>query len=177
MLKWYALHVRPKQEFAVAGALRSKGLEVFLPCFRMESRWSDRLKTSESPFFPSYMFCRFDAGGRILPILTTPGVRGIVGTGKLPVAIPDEEIADLQTACASGLRIHRCPYLAVGDVVVVEQGPLRGLEGTILLEGNKSRLVISMSLLQRSVSVEIERSWARPLRAAVRGHFVSGRNS
>jgi hypothetical protein len=41
---------------------------------------------------------------------------------------------------------------------------LRGIEG-ILVEDRKTRLIISLTLLQRSVAVVIDREWIAPIRA------------
>jgi len=59
-LPWYALRVRPRFEKMVASTLLMKGYEGFLPLYRKKSRWSDRIKESVLPFFPGYIFCRFD---------------------------------------------------------------------------------------------------------------------
>jgi hypothetical protein len=49
----------------------------------------------------------------------------------------------------------------VGSKVRLQDGPLRGLEG-IMVEDKKTRLILSLTLLQRSVAVEIDRSWIAP---------------
>jgi transcription antitermination factor NusG len=46
---------------------------------------------SELPFFPGYVFCRFDVTKR-LPILLTSGVVTVLSFGKEPAPVPDEEI-------------------------------------------------------------------------------------
>jgi transcription antitermination factor NusG len=109
------------------------------------------------------LFCRFDVRGRLLPILTTPGVISIVGAGKTPIAISDEEIGALQAVIRSGLTVQPWPLLRVGSKVHIEGGPLAGLEGIITNTNKIYRLIVSVSLLQRSVAVEIEREWARPI--------------
>jgi hypothetical protein len=47
--------------------------------------------------------------------------------------------------------------------VYLEGGPLTGLEGIITNTDKVYRLIVSVSLLQRSVAVEIDREWARPI--------------
>ena len=85
-LLWYALHAHSRFEKAVVRNLEGKGFEPFLPLCTRVRRWSDRIKQVEIPLFPGYVFCRFDASNR-LPILTIPGVSGVVGYGRdlLPV--------------------------------------------------------------------------------------------
>jgi transcription antitermination factor NusG len=53
------------------------------------------------------------------------------------------------------------PFLKVGERVRIEAGPLRGLEGVLVeFKGNR-RLILSVSLLQRSVAVEMDAAFVR----------------
>jgi transcription termination/antitermination protein NusG len=169
---WYAIRVRSKFERAVSVALSGKGYDAYLPLYHSRRKWSDRAKDLELPLFQGYLFCRLDIQVR-LPILTTPGVISIVGIGKVPVAIPDPEIDAIQTLIHSGLHLQPWPQLAVGSRVVIEEGPLRGLEGIALDVKKKYTLFVSVPLLQRSVSVEINREWVRPISPAAGLHSVS----
>jgi len=118
----------------------------------------------ELPLFPGYVFCRLDLRCR-LPLLTIPGALHFVGIGKIPVPIDDAEIAAIQAAVRSGLTTEPWPYLNVGQMVRLEDGPLAGLEGILVEVRKQHRIVVSVSLLQRSVAVEIEREWVTPVDA------------
>lgn len=159
---WYALHVRPRFESSVENQLEGKGYEVFLPTYEAKRRWSDRVKTLVQPLFPGYVFCHFDVGAR-LPILTTPGVNSIVGVGKIPVPVNPEEISAIRSVIDSGISSHPCDYIRDGESVRVESGPLEGLTGIVQRSKNSDRLIVSLTLLMRSVSVEIDRSWVKRL--------------
>jgi len=158
---WFALQVRPQYEKRVSAALQSKGYEEFLPLSHSRRRWSDRVKEISEPLFPGYVFCRFSLHSR-LPILLTPGVLFIVGAGKMPSAVDDREIESLQCVVRSELTAEPCPYVRVGQRVRIEQGALAGVEGLLAAIKNKHRLVVSVTLLQRSVAVEIEEEWVCP---------------
>jgi transcription antitermination factor NusG len=145
--------------------LRHKGYEEFLPLRKVKRRWSDRIKELEVPLFPGYMFCQLSPH-IAAPIITTPGVIRLVGIGKVPVPVSDEEINAIQTLIKSELYTQPWPYLRVGQTVRVESGPLEGLQGIVLLIKNHHRLIISVSLLQRSVAVEIDRDWINPTGSA-----------
>jgi len=160
---WYAIRVRSKWERPVAAALAAKGYEQFLPLYGSTRQWADRAKAVELPLFPTYLFCRFDVSDRLLPILTTPGLMSIVGHGRNPVSIPSKEIEAIQSVSRSGLYARPWPQLTAGSKVLVEKGPLAGIEGVTLDAGKKYKLMISIPLLQRSVAVEIDRNWVRPL--------------
>jgi len=162
-LSWYAIQVRSKLGSVASTTLRGKGYEEFLPLYRSRRRWSDRIKELDLPLFPGYLFCRFDVSDRLMPILTTPGVIGIIGAGKTPVSVDDEEIEAVRAILRSGLAARPWPFLRVGSKVYMEAGPLVGVEGIITNTDKVYRLIVSVRLLQRSVAVEIDRAWARPI--------------
>jgi transcription antitermination factor NusG len=163
--EWYALQVRPRYEERVLRHLQGKGYEVFLPTYEFRRRWSDRLKSVVLPLFPSYIFSRFNVEKR-LPILITPGVDSIVGAGKSPIPVDQGEISAIRSVMSSGVSSHPYPYLETGDMVEVDSGPLEGLSGIVLRNRGSDRLVISVTLLRRSVSVEIDRHRVRPIQTA-----------
>lgn len=164
-LPWFALQVRAYRETAVADHLLGKGYEWFLPQYKCRKRWSDRVKVVDAPLFPGYLFCRFNPQYR-LPILTTPGVFQIVGCQGMPIAVDEAEINAIQALVASGLQNQPWPFLAVGDRVRIESGPLRDLEGILVKFKGEHRLVLSVSLLQRSVAVEIDSTFVTSLRSS-----------
>ena len=161
-LPWYALRVQSRLGSLTSTTLRGKGYEEFFPLYYARRRWSDRIKKMELPLFPGYLFCQFDVSDR-LSILTTPGVIGIVGAGKIPVPVDLDEIEAIRAILRSGLVVQPWPLLHVGSKVYIEGGPLAGLEGIIANTDKVYRLIVSVSLLQRSVAVEIDREWARPI--------------
>jgi transcription antitermination factor NusG len=158
---WYALTVGPRKEKLTAQALRTRGFEDFLPLYSLRSQWSDRIRKIERPLFQGYVFCRFDQIER-QAVLKTPDVVSIVGFGRTPKPVDETEIAALQAVCASGLDAMPYPTLATGSKVRLNDGPLKGLEG-VFVEDKKTRLILSLTLLQRSVVVEIDRAWVAPL--------------
>lgn len=165
---WYVVRVRSNFEQRAATALQAKGLTIFLPLYRVKRRWSDRVKEMDVPLFPGYVFCRFNPHEK-LPILQTPGIVSIIGTSNGPTPVEDSEIAAVQTMMKSGLAVGPWPFLREGQPVIVKYGALEGLEGLILSSKGKHRLIVSISLLQRSVSVEIDRECVAPLAPDIRG--------
>jgi transcription antitermination factor NusG len=160
---WYALKVRSRCEGMVAGVLANKGYAPFLPTYQSKRRWSDRIRTLELPLFPGYLFCEFDVNNR-LPILTTPGVHSIVGIGKSPEPVAHEEIDAIRQVVMAGLVYSPHPFVKAGQFVRIERGSLMGLVGLVTEVRNELRLILSVNLLMRSVSVEIDRSWVELVR-------------
>lgn len=159
---WIAIRVRTRYETAVARMLENKGYELFLPMRSVCKQWSDRSKKVLYPLFPGYVFCRLDSAS-CGPIVTTPGVIYILKTGDTMASIPQEEIAALQLIAHTKAPAEPYPYLAAGDRVQIESGPLTGVRGILLDRGNGVRLVISVSLIQNSISVEVDRCNVAPL--------------
>ena len=141
----------------MAAILDSKGYEQYLPLYRRRRRWSDRVVTAEVPLFPGYVFCRFDSQHR-LPVISTLGVVSIIGFGSDPEPIPDDEIKAIERVLQSGAGAEPHPFLRVGQRVRVSQGALKDVEGILVRKKSDLRLVVSVSILQRSVSVEIDSS-------------------
>jgi transcription antitermination factor NusG len=158
---WYAVRVRARYEASVAGALTEKGYGVLLPQYKCRRRWSDRMKEVTLPLFPGYLFCHLDVRHR-LPLLVTPGVLHMVSAGQTLLPIAPEEIAAIQTLVASSLPLQPWPYLHVGGRVRIELGPLRGVEGILIGVNQQQHLVVSVTLLQRSVAVQIDPAHAVP---------------
>ncbi len=160
---WFAVRVRSNFERTSATLLSQKGYQEFLPTYEVESRWSDRTKRMERALFPGYVFCSFDPSRR-LPILSTPGVVQIVGVGKEPQPVDELELENLWCALRAGVTTQPHPFLAIGEKVVVERGPLAGVEGIVTQFKGGFRLVVAITLLQRAIATEIERDWVRPVR-------------
>lgn len=162
---WFVIRVKSNFEKKVATGLRNKGLEEFLPLYQSRRRLSDRYKTVDLPLFPGYLFCRLDLDHR-LPLLTTVGFLYIVSVGNKPVPVDEGEIAAVQFVVRSGVPAMPWPSSAVGQRVRLEGGPLCGLEGAVTQIGMHDRICVSVTLLQRGVSVEVDRDWIRPLGSA-----------
>ena len=168
--RWYAIHTRYRHELCVSELLASKGYSILYPSYKAVRKWKRRSAVVRMPLFPGYIFCRLDVQGR-LPVLMTPGVVRIVGAGKTPVPVDDREIRSIETAMQADAHSQPYPYLRPGRQVEIPEGPLRGLTGTIVSMKNNYRMVVSVTLLQRSMAVEIEAHWLRglavePLQAA-----------
>ena len=158
------LYASAASQNIVTAILEGKGYESFLPLYQSRRAWSDRIKELQLPLFPGYVFCRFDVQRR-LPILTTPGVVGVVGVGKRPVPIDEAGIGAIRAAVQSGLQTRPWPFLQIGQEVSVKDGPLSGLKGILLNFKGQHRLVLSVTLLQRSVAIEVDGAWVDPITA------------
>ncbi len=165
---WFAVQVKTTHEKRVSSLLAFRGYESFLPLYMSRRRWSDRIKKVELPLFPGYVLCRFALHDRV-PILKMPSVMSVVGIGPVPTPIDEHEIAAIQKVVQAGFGISPHPFLQVGQAVRINGGALYGLEGLILDVRRRDTLILSVTLLQRSVAVEIDSAWVVPIQSSVIG--------
>jgi transcription antitermination factor NusG len=161
---WYAIYTRHQHEKVVAQILTSKGFKTFLPLCQAAHQWKDRTKELRMPLFPCYVFLN---GGleRRLQIVTTPGIHGFVSYGGQPAAIPDSEIGAIRRVLESGVRIEAHPFLKSGDRVRIKSGPLAGINGILVRKKNLSRLVLSVEMLGKAASMEVDALQVEPVNA------------
>lgn len=163
--RWFALQVRTRWENSTATLLAGKGYQAFLPTYKAKKLFRGKHKDVSAPLFPGYVFCNFDAQNR-LPVLVTPGVVGVVGNRRVPLPIEDSEIEAIQSAISGGVPVEPWPYLEVGQRVRLETPAWGGLEGILINFKGSRRLVLSVSLLRRSVALEVDRSMICPVHPA-----------
>jgi transcription termination/antitermination protein NusG len=165
---WWAIQVRPGRERLAATHLTLRGYDVFLPHYLEHRRWSDRVKTIERPLFAGYLFSRLTET-MIGKVVSSPAVIRIVGDSRGPRPIPQSEIDAVWRLVETQLAVP-WPSIQIGQPVRVEVGPLRNLEGIVVLIKGKRRLVVSIPLLGRSVAVELDSDWVTvPLTACGAG--------
>jgi transcription antitermination factor NusG len=161
-MPWFALQVRARSEELTACTLKQKGYDSFAPAFQSRRVRHDRSKLVNPAVFPGYIFCRFDPATRFA-VLNTAGVNQIVGFGGAITPIEDSEIDNIKRALAE--EVTYVSYLSVGQRVRVVRGSLAGLEGILIRHDSSFRVVVSIQLLQRSISVSIDAQDVDPIPA------------
>ncbi len=152
---WYVLRVSARHEKNVSRILCSLGYTAFLPLSTTTHSYGARVRQYDIPVFPGYVFCQ------VIPSTTRsiaqlPSVLDFVGFGGAPAIVPDSEIRSLRVVSLSRLPLQSVPYLEFGDTVRVTHGPLAGVTGLLLDRNiNRSRIVISINLLRRSVLLDV----------------------
>ena len=162
---WFAIHVRSRCEKLAAADLANRGYEVFAAVVPQRRVWKDRIRIVDTPLFPGYIFGKFSPFLRSA-VESVPGVATVVRFGKSDAPIDAHEVEAIRLLAGSGLNVMRSPFLRVGTLVGVHSGPLKGTQGLLLEVKNHYRLVVSVTILQRSVSVEIDEAMVEPLRAS-----------
>ena len=154
---WYAVHTMARHEKRVAAQFEEKRVCTFLPLLHQVHRWSDRRSVVEIPMFSCYAFVRMvQTVEERLKVLRTPGVLGFVGSEKQGTSIPDGQIESLRKAISEKVPCLPHQFISVGKRVRIRGGSLNGVEGIFMRHGADQSLVISVDLLQRSVSIRVE---------------------
>ena len=156
--EWYALYVQVNHEREVAKRLEQKEVGCFLPLMETWSKRRDRRKKIQLPMFPGYVFVHVLLDSYVqLTVVKTPGALSLLHNSQGPLSIPPYQVENLRTIVNSiqPLEIH--PYLRQGDWVHVVRGPLAGCIGILdRLDPKKGRLIVSVDIIKKSVSVELD---------------------
>jgi transcriptional antiterminator RfaH len=152
--QWYALYLRSRFEKRVEEELSRKEIETFLPLIEEVHVWSDRKKKVMEPLFRGYVFVKTDLRNKEA-ILQTDGVVKFVSIRTQPSPIPENQIEWLRRIIGEPVSVKRENYFEVGERVRVTAGPLLGVEGVIIRHQTETRVVISLTAIAQSVSVQV----------------------
>lgn len=164
VMNWYAVQTRSRHEKMVARQLEGQGFATFLPLTSQLRQWSDRRKLVELPLFPGYTFLRmiYQPEQR-LRVLSTEGIVGFVGVHGQGRPIPDRQIEHIQNLLSAKVQLESHPFLKVGQRVRIRSGSLNGTEGILVGQESDRMLVISVELIQRSVSIRLQGYEVEPI--------------
>ena len=156
---WWVAHVRSRQEKALARYLQSFHVPFYLPQIEKRVRRNGRTLTSYIPLFGGYLFFRGEDEERSRALRSGFVVNVLDPLDQATLA---GELAQIHALQLGNGRLTPHPYLAPGDFVVVTEGGFKGYRGQIVREKGKERLVVSVSLIRQSVSVELDREHLAP---------------
>jgi transcription antitermination factor NusG len=170
---WYVVYSKAHKEATAQFHLRAKGIEVFYPQLLLPRYAPTRRRFV--PLFPSYLFVRIVLRERFCDVLWSPGVKRLVGSGRVPTPLDETGVAFLQRNATSEGVLEARPDLEVGQEVEISGGPLAGLAGMIQRPPNaRGRVRVLALLLSRwvvsvDVPVQYVKSGWSPSRVAQAG--------
>jgi transcription antitermination factor NusG len=152
--QWFATHTNSCREKRVADHCSVRGIESFLPTYQSTKRWRNGCTVKlDRPLFPGYLFVRVDPAYRVR-VLELPGVVAIVGNGRQPIPLPDADINALRNGVRTlNAEPHR--YLKVGERARIRAGAFEGMTGILVRRKNSLRVVLTVELIMKSISVEV----------------------
>jgi len=164
---WYAARTRANHEKEVLRHLQSREVEAFLPLYLERKRWNKQRVELHRPLFPGYLFVRIPLSERAR-VLTVSGVAHLVGTPNSPSPILNREIEALIAGVSQNRLADPYPYLTTGSRVRILSGPFADIEGFLLRRKMGCRVVVSISQLCSSFSVEVDASEVEPVNGGKR---------
>jgi transcription antitermination factor NusG len=162
---WWVAHTRSRQEKALARYLLPLEIPFYVPQREKKARRSGRERVSYLPLFPGYVFFRGTAGERHATLRSglLVGVLEVQDQGLL-----QGELAQLRMLQESGAELVPHDELHPGDFVQIMEGPFTGYSGVVLRGQARLRLVVSITMLRKTVAVEFDRAVLAPARPARR---------
>jgi transcription antitermination factor NusG len=159
--RWFVLHTLSRQEKAVCEELILRSITHYLPLVTRTHFYGRRKTISEVPLFAGYVF--------LLGSLEQAYSADRTGRLARIIAVFDQaqmnwELQNLQLALQRNAMLEIYPNLRTGAKVEVRSGPFRGLQGVIENRaGKRNRLILAVSTLGKSVSLEIDGSLLDPV--------------
>ena len=162
-LKWYPVCTTARSEKKVAEALKSKGIEVYLPLQRQLKQWSDRKKWVEEPLIRSYLFVQIKEQDKYIVVNTKGVARFIYFSGAIAF-MPDRQIESLKLLLASACDLEvTTGVLEVGEKIVVKAGPLKGLLGEVIGQRLQKKVILRLESIGYSIIVNMATSYIEKL--------------
>jgi transcriptional antiterminator RfaH len=130
MRGWYVCQTHPREEERAAQHLARQGFGVYMPRVLKRRSHARRVEMKPAPLFPSYIFIALDpARDRWRSVLSTLGVRQLVGHGGMPQAVPPQVIDEIRAREdeQGWVRLNDGPRS--GDRVRIAWGPLADAVG------------------------------------------------
>lgn len=158
---WHVAHVRSRQEKVLARKLLERSIPFYLPQIERVVERASRRFRSYVPLFAGYVFFRGDDRARDVAVRSGVTANMIAVDDQELLGAQLEQIRRLQLAGAS---FHVYEELVPNDVVTIGEGPFRGYTGSVVRSGRGGRLVVSLSLLRKSIAVEFDRPVLRRAR-------------
>jgi len=156
--QWYAVQTKPRCEEQVVLWLQHRSqVPLYLPKLESIRRWRRQSVRRVEPLFPSYLFVRMSLEpDQWNAVRWTPGVKRIVGTGDVPVPVPDEAVEIIKARCQDGIMPWE-PRIRPGAHVRITDGPFAGLVGVLDRPASRAqRVCVLLSLLRTVATVEID---------------------
>jgi len=132
-------------------------VESFFPRIRFRGTGRRHGQWITESLFPGYLFCKFNWQQKAKAVSYSPGVSGLIHFGNNHPIIPEEVIQQLQHAFGEDEVKTVETSIKIGDRVLIEAGPMRGVEGIVcrVLPG-KTRVALLLDFLGQQTQIEID---------------------
>ena len=147
---WHAVFTASRAEKKVRVRLEEEGVECFLPVQTVVRQWTYRKSRVVVPVIAGMVFVRVTKGEQVKVLQT----KGVVAFLKLrgesgPAVIPDKQMEGFRFLLDFSEEAVEMVNedVAVGDLVQVVKGPLKGLEGELVKFKGVTKVAVRIDLL------------------------------
>jgi hypothetical protein len=151
--QWWVAHTRARFEKAFAWDLLERGIGFFLPMVERVTVSGGKKRRVFMPLFSSYVFLCGTAEQR----------QEALRTNRLcqTIEVADQEglVCELTSIeCAIRANMHLSPYpqAAVGQRCRIIAGALTGLEGVVIQQARRARVVLEVQMLGQGAVIEVD---------------------
>jgi transcription antitermination factor NusG len=157
---WWVAHTKARVEKALAWEMIAKGVSYFLPMALKTTYSGGRKRKVMSTVFPSYVFFCGTTEVRHW-VMTTNRVCQTILVAQREQFVSELEAID--RVLQSKIEVDLYPFATVGRRCRVRQGPMMGIEGTIVRTHDVTRLVLQVSMLGQGAALEISPDLLEPV--------------
>lgn len=153
---WKVIYVSSRAEKKVAERLMAAGIEAYVPLKKELKQWSDRKKMVESPLINGYVFVKPNALQRDR-VLQFAGVLQYVRYNGSDATVRNNEMEALKSIEQKGYFMEGAfvKEWKSGDRVQIQEGPFKGLYGSVAVQINEILCNINIEGIGYSLTVRL----------------------
>jgi transcriptional antiterminator RfaH len=156
---WYILYTKPKNEKKLAERLSAREITCFLPLIKVVKNWHDRRKILFEPAFPSYLFVHLKTLSDYFNALNTDGAVTYVKTGPQPSKVRQYVIDQIKTVIDQETAQVVTDHFEPGMIRMITEGPFAGLDCEVVKPNGKSKILVRVNMLNRSIIADLPASY------------------
>ena len=159
---WYAVQVLSGQDYITQEYCRSVVpkellLEVFCPELKYHKKYQGAWHEEKKLLFPGYLFIITKQVDDLkIALHQIPKLTKVLGTDHTPVALSEKEVSFLKHFLNTDYQVDISEGILVGDQLVVQSGPLKGMEGMVKrIDRHKRIAVIETNMFHRKIEMTV----------------------
>lgn len=160
---WYVARVKSRREKSLASYLFRNTIGYYLPLIQRRQASKKRVRYSLVPVFPGYVFMHTDITGRFNALRTNHISKVIEVHDPETLML---ELRMIHHALSTDTPVYPVEFVNIGQHVRVKSGPMKGIEGIVIRKGKKYRIVLTVTSIMQSISLEVEADTVVPLHAS-----------
>lgn len=150
--RWCALHTRARHEKKVLAACERLAVPAYLPLHVSRTFSGGKVNTFNVPMFAGYVFAALQPG-ELSQLKRTNSVAQKIDAEDEQGLLRD--LRSVRTVEVAALELELSPSFRRGQRVLVTEGPLAGVVGTVVRYKNRKRLQVAVEAINQAILVEV----------------------